>query len=50
MPPKHYITFVKGDTEITFGIYCMSRDLESRGLRLLNETVKHPLDYKIKVL
>ncbi len=48
MPPKHYITFVNGSTEITFGIFCMLRDLEQKGTEKLFETVKNPLDYKIK--
>lgn len=49
MPPKYYITFVNGNTEITFGIYCTKQNLEQRGIKQLNETVKNPLDYKIKL-
>ena len=49
MPPKHKITFVSGNTEITFGIYCAKKDLESLGLKQLLETVSNPLDYKIKL-
>ena len=49
MPPKYYITFVNGSTEITFGIYCTKKDLEQLGIKRLTETVKFPLDYKIKI-
>jgi hypothetical protein len=48
MPPKHYITFVNGNIEITIGVYCSLKDLEQKGLRILFETVVNPLDYKIK--
>ena len=49
MPPKYYITFVNGNTEITFGIYCTKKDLERLGIEQLNETVINPLDFKIKL-
>lgn len=49
MPPKNYITFVNGNTEITFGIYCTKKDLERLGIKRLAETVTNPLDYKIKL-
>lgn len=49
MPPKYYITFVNGNTEITFGIFCSRKDLEIEGIKKLKETVKYPLDYKIKL-
>lgn len=49
MPPKYYITFVNGNTEITFGLYCSKNRLEMLGIEQLNRTVKNPLDYKIKL-
>lgn len=48
MPPKHYITFVYGNTEITFGIFTTKNKLEEEGIKQLTETVNNPLDYKIK--
>lgn len=49
MPPKYYITFVNGNIEITFSIYCTKENLVSLGLRRLREEVINPLDYKIKI-
>lgn len=49
MPPKNYITFVNGNTEITLGIYCTKNNLERLGVEQLNRTVKNPLDFKIKL-
>ena len=48
MPPKYYITFVNGNTEITFGIYTTKNKLEQEGIKQLAQTVSNPLDYKIK--
>ncbi len=48
MPPKHYITFVNGNTEITFGIYTIKEKLEQEGIKQLAATVINPLDFKIK--
>ena len=50
MPPKYYITFIKGSTEITFGIYCALKDLKQLGLEKLQETVIDPSDYIIKII
>lgn len=49
MPPKYYITFISGNTEIIFGIYCSKKDLERLGIEQLNRTVKNPSNYKIKL-
>jgi len=48
MPPLRHITFINGNTEITFGVYCSSKDLEHYGIKRLEQTVKNPLDFKIK--
>lgn len=50
MPPKYYITFVNGNTEITFGIYATRINLEREGFKKLAATVINPLDFKIKKL
>lgn len=49
MPPLHYITFVNGNCQITFGIYCSKSELARKGLEKLEETVKNPLQFKIKL-
>jgi len=48
MPPLNYITFVNGNTEITFGIYTTRKNLEQEGIKKLTSTVINPLDFKIK--
>lgn len=47
MPPKYNITFVSGNTTITFEIYCTKKDLEYLGFKKLSETVKNPSAFKI---
>lgn len=48
MPPLNYITFVNGNTEITFGIYTTKKNLEREGIKKLAVTVINSLDFKIK--
>jgi hypothetical protein len=44
MPPVNYYTFVSGNISITIGTY----GTEERALVILMETVRNPLDFKLK--
>jgi hypothetical protein len=49
MPPLYHITFISHNAEITFSLWCSKQDLGRKGLEKLIDTVRFPMDFKIKL-